>query len=52
MPFLDVRLAFEREFDAFYSTYPVDVSDVVHDMDTISAAHPNWPALSAQGPDL
>ena len=42
IPFTLERPEFEREFDDFYSTYPVDVSDVVHEMDTISAAHPEW----------
>ena len=42
MPFLDDRPAFEREFEAFYSTYPIDVSEVVGEMDEISAAHPGW----------
>ena len=40
--FLDERAEFEREFDAFYSTYPVDVSDIVREMNGISAQHPEW----------
>ena len=32
----------ERELDAFYSTYPVEVSALFEEMDEISAAHPGW----------
>ena len=42
MSFIDERRQFEREFDEFYSTYPIDVSDVEREMDELSAAHPEW----------
>ena len=42
MPFLEERPAFEREFDAFYATYPIDISALLGEMDAVSARHPEW----------
>ena len=40
VPFLDERPQFEQELDAFYATYPSDVSHIVREMDEASARHP------------
>jgi len=42
MPFLDERRQFEQELDAFYATYPSDVSHILREMDEASAQHPEW----------
>ncbi len=42
MAFFDYRPAFQAELDAFYATYPVDVSTVLQQMSAISEAHPEW----------
>ena len=40
MPFLDERPQFEQELDAFYATYPSDVSHIIREMDEASTQHP------------
>ena len=42
MGFHDDRTRFQAELDAFYATYPVDVSALLAQMSAASAAHPLW----------
>jgi len=42
MRFAQERPLFEEEMDAFYSTYPADVSSLFREMDEISSRHPEW----------
>jgi len=42
MLFLERYSWFKREFDEFYSTYPVDISKIEREMDEISKEHPEW----------
>ncbi|HPC44274.1 MAG TPA: hypothetical protein PLJ50_03950, partial [Candidatus Latescibacteria bacterium] len=42
MGFREERTAFEREFEAYYSTLPNDVTDIRRRLDLESAANPEW----------
>ena len=42
MHFAQERPLFEQELDAFYATYPVDISLLFDEMDRIIAHHPEW----------
>jgi len=42
MRFVSERPSFEQEMDAFYATYPVDVTALFRKMDETSARHPEW----------
>ena len=42
MSFWEEHSRFRREFDEFYSTYPVDISRIEKEMDEISLQHPEW----------
>ena len=42
MRFAQEQPLFEEELDAFYATYPVDISPLFGEMDRIAARHPEW----------
>ena len=42
MAFTEELPLFEQELDAYYGTYPTDVSDIEREIDAVSARHPEW----------